>query len=49
MKIPKIKSKVVVEGKKGVNVLGVNECVICDTNRKLPSVYKQKKATDLIY
>ena len=49
-KISKVpKAKVVVKADKDVNVFGVNECVICDTNRKLPKVYRHKKATNLIY
>ena len=44
------KNRIVAESNKDLNVFGVNECVICDPNRKLPKVYgDKKKATDLIY
>ena len=43
------KKAVVVKEEKGVNYMGVNECTICSTKRKIHPFEKTKKATDLIY
>lgn len=31
-----------------INILGVNECTICETGRKLGYPFKAKKFTDLL-
>ena len=42
------KEKIVVKGEKGINRMGINECVICDANRKIHPFQDKKKFTDLL-